>query len=208
MSYNRVREIRITVITVLITIRSLNIMTEHQATPDRCPCGSQRAFTDCCQPLLSGAQQAATPEALMRSRYSAHATGNPEYVIATYHSSRHAAEFREDIEQACHDVCWQSLEIVETTPASHAITDDDQEGWVEFIAHFSEEGHPGQLHERSRFVREQGLWRYIDGTMNQHDASPTTQPVERQTPVRNSVNVGRNDPCPCGSGKKYKKCCG
>ena len=139
----------------------------------------------------------------MRSRYSAHATSNPEYVIATYHSSRHAAEFREDIEQACHDVCWQSLEIVDTTPASSAISDDNQEGWVEFIAHFTEEGQPGQLHERSRFVREDGQWRYIDGSM-----MPPVQPVTRQAPVRNSSNVGRNDPCPCGSGKKFKKCCG
>lgn len=186
-------------------------MTEHQSAQDLCPCGSQQPFTQCCQPLLSGAQPAATPEALMRSRYSAHATGHAEYVIATYHSSRCAAEFREDIEQACRDVCWQSLEIIDTTPASSAITARDQEGWVEFIAHFTEDEQSGSLHERSRFVRENGLWRYIDGTM----PTPTTaEPTElaipaRNMPVRNSAaQTGRNDPCPCGSGKKFKKCCG
>ncbi|WP_256937142.1 YchJ family metal-binding protein, partial [Enterobacter chuandaensis] len=61
------------------------------------------------------------------------------------------------------------------------------EGFVSFVARFTENHKPGAIIERSRFLKESGQWYYIDGTCPQ---------------------FGRNDPCPCGSGKKFKKCCG
>jgi SEC-C motif-containing protein len=76
----------------------------------------------------------------------------------------------------------------------------DQTGIVEFIASFEESGKQHQLHERSNFERRDGKWFYVDGVF------PSTPRMD----VRNAspVKAGRNDPCPCGSGNKFKKCCG
>jgi len=65
----------------------------------------------------------------------------------------------------------------------------DSEGVVEFAADYQ----GGQLHERSRFLKEEGKWFYLNGDI---------------LPPVTAAKVGRNDPCPCGSGKKFKKCCG
>jgi SEC-C motif-containing protein len=62
---------------------------------------------------------------------------------------------------------------------------------VEFKVHYQEAGAPLILHEKSRFIKEEGKWFYLNGTVM----------------PRISVKIGRNEPCPCGSGKKYKKCC-
>ncbi|EAX7120348.1 hypothetical protein AIW16_22500, partial [Salmonella enterica] len=69
----------------------------------------------------------------------------------------------------------------------HTWSEAENTGYVSFIARFSEQGKTGAIIERSRFIKENGQWYYIDGTRPQ---------------------LGRNDPCPCGSGKKFKKCCG
>jgi SEC-C motif-containing protein len=74
---------------------------------------------------------------------------------------------------------------------------DDNDGLVEFIASYRENGVVRSHHEISRFKREAGRWYYVDG-----DAPKV------ETYVKEQPKVGRNDPCPCGSGKKYKKCCG
>jgi SEC-C motif-containing protein len=71
----------------------------------------------------------------------------------------------------------------------------DETGIVEFIAHFTIDGQSGQLHEISEFTKESGIWFYKDGSSPQSGT------------VRKPNKTGRNDPCPCGSGKKYKKCC-
>jgi SEC-C motif-containing protein len=68
---------------------------------------------------------------------------------------------------------------------------------VEFIATFKEKGVVRHHHERSNFSRVDGEWFFVDG-----------EPVLPETRVNQSPKIGRNDPCPCGSGKKYKKCCG
>ncbi|MGR5471371.1 YchJ family metal-binding protein, partial [Vibrio astriarenae] len=76
--------------------------------------------------------------------------------------------------------------------------------FVEFNAYFNEDGKRYCMTERSRFVKEDGLWYYIDGTFPKEE--PEQDPRLSQ-PV-SSLKVGRNDPCICGSGKKFKKCCG
>jgi SEC-C motif-containing protein len=73
---------------------------------------------------------------------------------------------------------------------------EDKEGHVEFIASFSEGGARREHHEMASFSREDGIWYFVEGNV-----LPPKQ-VVRETP-----KVGRNEPCPCGSGKKYKKCC-
>ena len=153
----------------------------------QCYCGSQSSYADCCQPIHQDHSQANTPEQLMRSRYSAHVLGLVDFVVATNHPSCEAESEREAIAQSI-DSDWQKLEVIRADPGSHT-----DEGFVHFKAYFSDDSQSYCLEERSRFIRENGLWFYIDGEFPQHNPS---------------VKAGRNDPCPCGSGKKFKKCCG
>ena len=88
---------------------------------------------------------------------------------------------------------WLGLEIL----SRRAGQAGDTEGWVEFVASFKEDGVTKKHHEHSRFQSKDGRWYYVDGDV------PKPQTQRHQQP-----KVGRNDPCPCGSGKKYKKCCG
>ena len=148
-----------------------------------CPCGSELDFEQCCQPAITGTRPAATPEALMRSRYSAYVTGNADYLIASWHADCNASEFRQALLAGFATTRWLGLQII-TTQAGK----DPSEGFVEFAARYRDQDNPEpvMIHERSRFLRIKEHWYYIDGVTPQ---------------------VGRNDPCPCGSGKKYKKCC-
>ena len=156
-----------------------------------CPCGSGRDLNTCCGAIIAGAP-APTAEALMRSRYSAHVLGNMDYLVATL-----APEARADFDsieagEVARDSLWQGLEL-------RAVTDggvDDAIGTVEFVARFRFNGEQHLHHELASFRREQGRWVFVAGDMNP------------KGPPRRVVKVGRNDPCPCGSGKKYKKCCG
>ncbi|WP_050906189.1 YchJ family protein, partial [Vibrio campbellii] len=138
------------------------------------------------------------PEQLMRSRYSAHVLGLVDYVVNTYHPSCNAEEQREGITQSI-DSDWCKLEVLKAEASSN-----ENEGFVEFNAYFNEDGKRYCMAERSRFVKEDGLWYYIDGTFPEQE--PEQDPRLSQ-PV-SSLKVGRNDPCICGSGKKFKKCCG
>lgn len=124
----------------------------------------------------------------MRSRYSAFVLGLGEYLVHSWHPDYLGPLTVEELSQT--DTNWDGLEILAAQggPA-------DESGMVEFKAWFLEEDERPFLrhclHERSRFVRYQGRWVYTEG---------------EQDPV--PLRVGRNDPCPCGSGKKFKKCCG
>ena len=128
----------------------------------------------------------------MRSRYSAHVKLAAEYLNATQRGARLATFSRPEMETGARSLKWAGLKIVETTGGGQG----DKEGTVEFIASFDKDGEPGTHHERSTFVRDGKGWLYTSGKNPQ-------QPVRRET-----AKVGRNQPCPCGSGKKYKKCCG
>lgn len=147
-----------------------------------CPCGSAVEYSLCCQPYLSGAKVAPNPSHLMRSRYTAFVIKQADYLIRTWHPSCHAAAFRADIEAGFASTQWLGLTVYE-----QSMEKTGTEGYVSFVARFNENGKSGAIIERSRFLKEDGQWYYIDGTRPQ---------------------FGRNDPCPCGSGKKFKKCCG
>ncbi|MGD8999730.1 MAG: YchJ family metal-binding protein [Granulosicoccaceae bacterium] len=153
-----------------------------------CPCGSDLQYAECCGPLHDGARQAATAKALMRARYSAFVTRNETFLLDSWHSSTRPDHVFEANEVPPD---WRGLSVLNTQRGG----EHDDDGQVEFIARFEIDGKPGQLHETSEFRREQGQWRYLDGRTNKG------QPLRRE-------KTGRNDPCPCGSGKKYKKCCG
>ena len=147
-----------------------------------CPCGSGLDYGRCCGPFLDGHDQAATAEALMRSRYTAYVRRQIPYLLASWHPSTRPEGL--ELEES---LGWQGLTVLATVNGEA----DDQDGIVEFAAAFSYQGHRQQLRERSRFVREEGRWFYVDGT---------------ELPAA-SDKTGRNDPCPCGSGRKRKKCC-
>jgi SEC-C motif domain protein len=120
----------------------------------RCPCGSGLTLGECCGRLHDGSATAATAEQLMRSRYSAFAVGDAAYLLATWHSTTRPGSLELD-----EDVRWTGLDVLGTTGGSLLAA----EGTVEFRAHHRVGGRPGAQHEKSRFVREDGQWRYLDG---------------------------------------------
>lgn len=152
-----------------------------------CPCNSGAAFTLCCGPLLAGKHAARSAEALMRSRYTAYVRRDIDYLLASWHSSTRPMA----IDPATIPD-WCGLQVIRTEQGSET----DTMGVVEFMATAVARKQFYRFHEVSRFVKEEGRWFYTDGEL-QEDA-PAESRVEK---------VGRNDPCPCGSGKKYKRCC-
>ena len=149
--------------------------------PLSCPCGSGRDYAHCCGVFHRGERLAATAEALMRSRYAAYARGDSTYLMQTWHASTRPEQLALSDQPV-----WQRLEILDCVAGQPG----DAEAVVEFVAHYQSEQGPGSLRERSRFLCEQGAWFYLDGQMGQ------------------STKISRNALCPCGSGKKYKRCCG
>jgi len=129
----------------------------------------------------------------MRSRYTAFATHAIDYLIETHHPDTRSDVNRDEIRRFSEGSTWLGLEILGVEEGR----DGDEQGWVEFIARYKERGQERAHHERSLFRRHQGRWFF-------HSAQePKQTPTERSQP-----KIGRNEPCPCGSGKKYKKCCG
>jgi len=120
-----------------------------------CPCRRGDEYAVCCGPLLAGDRPAATAEALMRSRYTAFAEGDADYLLRSWHSSTRPARLDLD------ETRWQFLEIVRTERGG--LFDDT--GVVEFVAHYRTSAGRGVLHEVSRFTREDGQWRYLDGDL-------------------------------------------
>ena len=157
-----------------------------------CPCGSSVSLEDCCGPYLSGTSKAPTAEALMRSRYTAYATGATDYVVATHDPKKRISSLREQVEKWARGAQFTSLEVRSTDGGGPG----DSLGEVEFVATYLEDGKTHTLREISTFRKIKGAWFYVGGK------TPHTETV-----VRPDLKVGRNDPCPCGSGKKYKKCC-
>jgi SEC-C motif domain protein len=119
-----------------------------------CPCGTGLPVAACCGRLHDGTATAATAEQLMRSRYSAFALGESAYLIATWHPTTRPQTL--DLDR---DVRWTGLDVLATTGGSLL----SAEGTVEFRAHYVIEGVAGAQHENSRFVRDGGHWRYLDG---------------------------------------------
>lgn len=160
---------------------------------EKCPCGSEKEYADCCEPLIKGERPAENPEALMRSRYTAYAKKFTDYIVETTHPDQLQADTRKTVEDWSKKTQWHSLQVVECTGGGP----DDSEGTVEFIADYTEKGKKRKHHELAEFKKKNDKWFFFDAKM----------PQIRQY-VRPEPKVGRNEPCPCGSGKKYKKCCG
>jgi SEC-C motif-containing protein len=152
-----------------------------------CFCGSEVDFSRCCQPYLQGVRTPITPEQLMRSRYSAYATSNYQYILETYTRSQRKALTLEELAKGGDKTQWLRLDVINTH-----VDNDDCSGQVEFAAYYRVNEEFFRLHECSSFYRENFMWRYDSGTL--YDDGGIYKPQ-------------RNDLCLCGSGKKYKKCC-
>ena len=150
-----------------------------------CPCGSKKQYQYCCGKYLSGQATAETAEKLMRSRYTAFCQGDIDYLVATLHPDRRTQSDRAELTKSINNTQWLSLTIINTNKGKK----NDAIGYVEFEAVYKV-NEPGQLHERSKFIKTDGKWFYVEG-----DILPETIPK-------------RNEPCWCGSGKKYKNCHG
>jgi len=164
-----------------------------------CPCGQAASFTDCCQPIIQGLRHASSTQELMRSRYSAHACEAVDYLMDSWWPEQRSQINPADVARWVKESDWLRLEVL-TTEAGQK---HDSEGWVEFIAYYRKRSqalnspnHGGlESHaERSYFRKLDSRWYFVDGV----DLPSASQPKK----------LGRNEPCPCGSGKKSKRCCG
>jgi SEC-C motif-containing protein len=162
------------------------------AAADPCPCGSGDRFDGCCAPALQGTPSP-TAEALMRSRYTAYVKHDVAHLERSLSADQRKDFAADEAKKWAESSEWLGLNIIRTEQGGP----DDKLGAVHFAAKFKTEGEEREHLEVALFGREDGRWVYT----GQVDEPGKT--VRRETP-----KVGRNDPCPCGSGKKYKKCCG
>lgn len=155
-----------------------------------CPCGSTRPYALCCGAYIAGAR-VPTAQALMRSRYSAYVVGDLDYLQKTSAGQALLAFDRAEVSRSLPGTEWLGLDVLET----EAGEESDDTGTVTFRARFRQGGRIHTIAERSEFRRVGGEWRYVRGEVDEGAPAGARQ-------------VGRNDPCPCGSGKKFKKCHG
>mgnify|MGYP000052722627 FL=1 len=155
-----------------------------------CPCGSKNTFDKCCLPFHNKTSLLQTPEQLMRSRYSAYAVKNGTYIFDTYAKEKQAANAIEDIQNWANETKWVSLKIIEKSRVDNGSADLPT---VTFCAKYLIKSTLFQMTEKSRFIKEDERWKYLDGDIINHDKLG---------------KVKANEPCPCESRKKFKKCCG
>ena len=153
-----------------------------------CLCGSNIAYGECCQPFLTAQKIPTTAEALMRSRYTAYALRDGAYLQATWDITKRP----ESIDFSRETINWLRLEITETKKGGIK----DSKGQVTFKAFYSQDNEEYVMNEISRFTKQGGRWFYLDGI------------IKSISNVGLQTNTGKNAPCACGSGKKFKRCCG
>ncbi len=153
-----------------------------------CLCGSSMIYLNCCKPFHINQSLPATAQALMRSRYSAYSLQLESYLLSTWDTHTRPSTLNlGDSQQR-----WEKLDIIRCKQGGQ----NDAKGTVEFNAFFTENNESWLLHERSQFVKIDGQWFYVDG-------------LTRIIPAINgTIASNKNAPCPCGSGKKFKRCCG
>ena len=156
-----------------------------------CPCCSGAPFAACCEQIINGERESQSAEELMRARYSAFATGAIDFVVASTHSRTRSEIDIPYIREWSQTSTWRGLQIFDTKLI------DENKAYVSFEALFTKAGKDQSHREKGEFEREHGKWRFVTG---EELKNPT---VRYETP-----RTGRNEPCPCGSGRKYKKCCG
>lgn len=129
----------------------------------RCPCHSGLDYSECCSPYHSGEQIPESALPLMRSRYSAYALKNPDYIIETTHPenptfSANRQMWRESILSFCQRTKFRGLRIIE-------FVEGEQESFVTFYAHLFQNSDDVSFQETSRFFKVGDLWLYHSGTI-------------------------------------------
>ncbi len=147
-----------------------------------CPCGSGSTPSSCCLPVINNHHLATTAEMLMRSRYTAFVLQHAQYIRSSWHTTTRPKALNFDD----HIVEWLGLEI---NSCQDGLASDDS-GKVDFTCSYLENGQLCKLQETSQFIKEDGLWYYLQGECK----------VTKE-------KIARNTLCPCGSGKKFKRCC-
>ena len=159
----------------------------------QCPCGSGLDYSACREPIIKGKTKASTAEALMRARYTAYVKDEIAFIAASCINKEGENDIdMEETRRWSEESEWLGLTIHATSKGGPS----DTEGVVEFSANYARNGLRDEHREVASFKKVDGAWMYSDGKL-----AATTM-------VRSSPKVGRNEPCPCGSGKKYKHCCG
>lgn len=172
----------------------------------QCPCGNPLSFENCCGKYISGKAFPETTEQLMRSRYTAYTICDVDYIKETL-----APESQHDFDIAntkrwAKQSKWLGLKIHNATGGPN-----DNKGTVEFTATYREKNETLEHHETSQFRKDsKGRWLFLSGDAHTHKEGEGHHHHQDkpETVVRDTPKIGRNDPCPCGSQKKYKKCCG
>lgn len=159
-----------------------------------CPCGNPVAYSHCCEPFINGTEIVSSPEKLMRSRFSAYATKQSDYILNTYAQDTRKLQLIDDIKAWANDTHWVKL-VIHHSSQYH---DESSKGsetqlpTVEFSAYYFNQQQLFEMRECSNFIKEAEQWRYLDGTVSLHE----------------QINIPkRNEACFCHSGKKFKQCC-
>ncbi|MCK4841219.1 MAG: YchJ family protein [Methylococcales bacterium] len=153
-----------------------------------CFCGSGDLYDSCCGLMHAAESMPVTAESLMRSRFTAYAMKNESYLLTSWEAGTRPEEIDFSKELAV----WTKLDIISTKKG----TEKDNKGVVEFKAYYTLDEEEFVMHEISRFKKVAGHWFYLDGK------------VKSVAKVGSQVSQGKNAPCSCGSGKKFKRCCG
>ncbi len=123
-----------------------------------CPCGSVLTYVECCERIHKGTSTANTAEELMRSRYVAFTKADGEYLLKSHHASTRPVSDMNEIISWAKSVKWQKLDILHTNEGGM----EDFSGTVEFKAYFKFKGKKDLIHENSRFIKEYGIWYYVE----------------------------------------------
>ncbi len=145
----------------------------------------------------------------MRSRYVAYTQGDIDYIAMTTAPESGAAFDARSARAWSTEATWLGLQVLNTDKGGAG----DIVGSVEFVATYRRNGDTIAHRELSRFRKsERGEWRFVDGDVGSLGAGESrVHPLLNEKPLTfadRPQKVGRNDPCACGSGKKFKKCCG
>ena len=155
-------------------------------TNKNCFCGKTSVFERCCQPIITGKVAAQNAEELMRSRFSAYVIKDYAYILLTYTTEQRGKLTVSELANSAKGTQWLSLQVL----SHHSEADTAQ---VEFKAYYQIDQDYYVMHELSDFVRVQKKWLYSTGLIQNDSGEFSPQ---------------RNSQCLCGSGKKFKKCCG
>jgi SEC-C motif-containing protein len=147
----------------------------------KCYCGSGIEKELCCLKFIKKEALPESVQELMRSRYSAYVLGDGRYLVDTNIAKNRYEEDVALISEHAKNTQWLKLEIIKSY-------EKGLEGFVEFKAYYRENSKIHLHHEKSTFLKVDGVWLYEEGELLK-------------------TAIGRNEPCPCGSGKKYKRCC-